>query len=79
VMWSRPGRLSRSTEAPVVPVERPRPPVGQQAVVLPLAGTKWVTVHGSFPLSRSAWDQMLAMLEAMKPGLVESGDEENTE
>jgi hypothetical protein len=37
---------------------------------LPLSANEWVTVHAEFPLSEDAWQQMLRVLEAMKPGLV---------
>ncbi len=41
-----------------------------RSVQLPLSGTEWVTLRGSFPLSESQWKQMTDMLEALKPGLV---------
>jgi hypothetical protein len=47
-----------------------------RSVQLPLSGTSWVSVQGAFPLSESAWNQMIAMLEAMKPGLTTADDDE---
>jgi hypothetical protein len=40
-----------------------------RSVVLPISGGAWVTVKGEFPMKADAWDQMMAMLAAMKPGL----------
>jgi hypothetical protein len=44
---------------------------------------EWVTLQGAFPLSEQAWDQLLRVLDVMKPGLVappnvsaESGEED---
>jgi uncharacterized protein (DUF1778 family) len=30
-----------------------------------------VTIRGQFPLSEEQWDHLMAVLDAMKPGLVE--------
>lgn len=64
-------------ENPSVP---PTPPKGAKGraddamrdVSIPLAGTAWVTVSGEFPMTEESWDQMLAMLAAMKPGLTQN-------
>lgn len=48
---------------------------GQSAVPIPLSATEWVTLQGRFPLSESAWDQLLRVLDVMKPGLVKSPDD----
>lgn len=58
-----------SGDAPPQRVLRTPPAPQQRAVQLPVPGTSWVTVQGAFPLSAEAWDQMMALLEAMKPGL----------
>jgi hypothetical protein len=58
-----------SGDAPSQRVLRTPPAPQQRAVQLPVPGTSWVTVQGAFPLSAEAWDQMMALLEAMKPGL----------
>jgi hypothetical protein len=41
-----------------------------RSVQLPLPGTKWATLQVPYPLSEAAWQQMLAVLKVMKPGLV---------
>jgi len=40
-------------------------------IPIPLIGGSPVIVEGEFPISESAWVQLLAVLNAMKPGLVE--------
>jgi hypothetical protein len=56
-------------DAPPQRVLRTPPAPQQRSVQLPVPGTSWVTVEGPFPLSEQAWDQMIALLNAMKPGL----------
>ncbi|HZV72152.1 MAG TPA: hypothetical protein VFF79_00395 [Conexibacter sp.] len=51
------------------------PPTAHRAVQVPLSGAEWVTVQGAFPLTEEAWDQMIAVLNAMKPGLVKLGSD----
>jgi hypothetical protein len=41
------------------------------AVPIPLAAGEWVTLEGAFPLTDTAWRQMLRVLDVMKPGLVD--------
>jgi len=48
------------------PPERPT----VRSVQVPLSATAWATVQAPFPLTEDAWTQMLAVLSAMKPGLV---------
>lgn len=43
---------------------------GQRAVPIPLSANEWVTLQGDFPLTEAAWDQLLRVLDVMKPGLV---------
>lgn len=48
-------------------------------IPIPLVGASQVQIAGAFPISEAAWQQLLAVLTAMKPGLVatepsESGD-----
>lgn len=51
-----------------------------RAVQLPLSGTAWATLQASFPLTDDQWTQMMALLVAMKPALVEqSGDSGSTD
>jgi hypothetical protein len=52
-----------------------RPPqtrTGQvREVPIPIQGTAWPALKAAFPMTEAAWTQMLAVLNAMKPGLVE--------
>jgi hypothetical protein len=41
----------------------------RRTVALPI-GDEWATLEGAFPINEAEWEQMLAMLKAMKPGLV---------
>jgi len=43
---------------------------GQRAIALPLAVGEWATLHAAFPLTETAWNQMMTVLTAMKPALV---------
>ena len=48
-----------------------------RSIPLPLAGGKtWVTIQGRFPLTPTEFDQLTALLEAMKPGLVAEPESE---
>lgn len=44
---------------------------GRRAVQLPYSPTAWATLQASFPVTADEWDQMLAVLTAMKPALTE--------
>lgn len=58
------------------PSSSPAPMQGLREVTIPLAGTAWVKIAGEFPMAGESWEQMMAMLSAMKPGLtVENSDE----
>ncbi len=51
-------------------------PTGQltadiREVPIPIAGSEWPRLKARFPLPEDAWNQMLKVLEAMKPGLVQ--------
>jgi hypothetical protein len=39
-------------------------------IPIPLVGAPPVTIEGEFPISEAAWAQLIAVLNAMKPGLV---------
>lgn len=39
---------------------------------LPLSADTWATLTAPFPLTKQAWEQMLAVLNAMKPALVKN-------
>lgn len=49
---------------------RRKTPPGMKTVELPLGPDKWARLEGAFPLNEQDWDLMLAILTAMKPGLV---------
>jgi len=48
-------------------------------IPVPIVGGKSVTIEGEFPISEAAWAQFLAVLNAMKPGLVQDPEAGNTE
>lgn len=63
--------------------EAPAPSTVQQttgAVViqLPVAPSEWAALRANFPLTPEKWQQMLDVLEAMKPSLVEDGSEDQS-
>ena len=41
-------------------------------IPVPVIGGSPVTVVGEFPITEAAWSQFMAVLAAMKPGLVAS-------
>lgn len=43
---------------------------GMLAIPIPIMGGPPITVQGKFPVTGAAWAQFLAVLQAMKPGLV---------
>lgn len=47
------------------------PPPSGMTIPIPLLGEAPVYVTGTFPLSEASWAQMIRVLEAMKPGLVD--------
>ncbi len=48
-----------------------RPTVmGMKQVPIPIPGTSWPMLTAAFPMSEEAWNSMLEVLKAMKPGLV---------
>ena len=51
------------------PGASPRSDPGTRAVTIPLPGTSWATLQAPFPMSTTTWDQMMNMLNALKPGL----------
>jgi hypothetical protein len=77
--FSARSRESSATEMvwqpqPLVPSANPMTPSsddGRQRVVsLPLSVTEWATLQAPFPLTEIKWNQMIAVLTAMKPALV---------
>lgn len=55
---------------------RPPPPAGIREVPIPIAGGSWPLIRAAFPLSETAWNQMLEVLQAMKAGLVATEEPE---
>ena len=51
-----------SDHDPAVPIRRSLP--------IPLAPGLWASLEARFPLSAAEWERMLALLDAMKSGLV---------
>lgn len=47
-------------------------------IPIPLVGSSQVQIAGAFPISEAAWTQLLAVLSAMKPGLVAAAQPEQT-
>lgn len=48
-----------------------------QVIQLPLvAGDTWPALIGPFPISETAWENMMDLLETMKPALVETQTDE---
>jgi hypothetical protein len=46
-----------------------------RGVTIPLPGTAWVKLEGEFPMGEASWEQMMTMLQAMKPGLTRADEE----
>lgn len=47
-----------------------------RSVQLPVSQTEWATLSANFPLSDEEWSQMLAVLQAMRPGLTKALSED---
>lgn len=72
--------VSSSTNAyPPSGMTAPVVPAGMMAIPIPLIGSSPVQIVGEFPISERAWSQFLRVLEAMKPGLVASDDDPESE
>jgi hypothetical protein len=52
------------------PVAPPPSDPQQRSISIPLSVSEWATLQAPFPLTESAWKQMIAVLMAMKPALV---------
>jgi hypothetical protein len=42
----------------------------QRTIQVPYSPGQWALVQAAFPITGAAWDQMIAVLEVMRPGLV---------
>ena len=51
--------------------QKPSVSVQFREVPIPIQGSAWPALKAAFPLTEEAWAQMIAVLQAMKPGLVE--------
>ncbi len=51
---------------------------GFKQVPIPIPGTAWPILVASFPMTEDAWNSMLEVLKAMKPGLVVKQDSSTT-
>lgn len=43
----------------------------RKSVQIPYSHDQWATLEATFPLAESEWDALIAMLQAMRPGLVQ--------
>ena len=50
--------------------EEERGPKQSRIVQLPLAGDIWAAIQVPHPMTEDEWEQMMAVLQAMKPGIV---------
>lgn len=50
-------------------------PPGTKPIEIPITTTPWPILTVEFPMSEDKWSQMMAMLAAMKPAIVEANDE----
>lgn len=74
---------TQTATVPTAGTGRPPTPSGSAAthrsIAIPLSSTEWATLDAPFPLCESAWKQMMAVLNAMKPALVETTDGHDAE
>lgn len=76
-VWRAPTAGPAESHPPVRPPERTvydhfRADV--KTVQVPYSNGGWAVLEAAFPLQEAEWSTMIAMLEAMKPGLVAPGD-----
>lgn len=57
------------TRAPVKAVDSGRQSE-QRVIQIPVGSNEWVALQLPTPMSEEAWNQMMAVLAAMKPGLI---------
>jgi hypothetical protein len=51
-------------------------PPSAHTVQIPISPAEWATLQAPFPLTEAKWRQMLAVLAAMKPALVQDGTDD---
>lgn len=76
-VWRAPAAGPAESHPPVQPPERTiydhfRADI--KAVQIPYSNGRWAVLEAAFPLQEAEWSALIAMLEAMKPGLVAPGD-----
>lgn len=59
-------------------LSRPSRPTlpGNRTVHLPIDSETWAVLEAAFPLTQDGWDQMIAVLQAMRPALVQPSNRE---
>jgi hypothetical protein len=60
-------KVPEKTETPPANLTKPQ---AARTVQVPYSPTGWALLQAPFPMTEAAWKQMIAVLEAMKPGLV---------
>ena len=71
---SKPGEIMLYEDPPMnasAPSPMPASP-SARSVQIPLSANTWATLMAPFPLTGAAWDQMMGVLNAMKPALIRS-------
>ena len=58
--------------APLRQTSTPNLPGNMKELMLPVGHGAWATLRGEFPMSEAAWSQMMKVLDAMKPGLMDT-------
>lgn len=67
-----PMRATRPRQSPASATTA-KPSADIREVPIPIAGSEWPRLKARFPLTEDAWNQMIKVLEAMRPGLVQPG------
>ena len=57
------------------PMMQPQAGSATRSVTIPLPGMQWATLQAPFPIPSATWNQMMDMLNALKPGLILSESE----
>ncbi len=83
-----PRQWDAPASGPAASATRPQPPpvtiydhfrADRSVVQIPYSHDEWATLQAGFPLTEAQWDAMIAMLTAMKPGLVARQHESESE
>ena len=67
-----PDEEAQMTPPSTAPVAKKQFPSGLREVPIPIPGSAWPLLKAGFPLTEEEWQQMLDVLMAMKPGLVQA-------